>query len=81
MACCYLKKSTHARLPVTNRRKAGMTSNHHAPYDLGYTRTTMASTEGSDPAKGSETEKGLASTEGSDPAKGSETEKGRPSSD
>ena len=23
-------------------RKAGMTSNHHAPYDLGYTRTTMA---------------------------------------
>ena len=20
---------------------AGMTSNHHAPYDLGYTRTTM----------------------------------------
>ena len=25
-----------------------MTSNHHAPYDLGYTRTTMASTTGSD---------------------------------
>ena len=23
-----------------------MTSNHHAPYDLGYTRATMASTEG-----------------------------------
>ena len=23
-------------------RKAGMTSNHHAPYDLGYTRATMA---------------------------------------
>ena len=25
-----------------------MPSNHHAPYDLGYTRTTMASTTGSD---------------------------------
>ena len=23
-------------------RKVGMTSNHHAPYDLGYTRATMA---------------------------------------
>ncbi len=34
-ACSDLKKSTHARLPVTNGRKAGMTSNHHAPYGLG----------------------------------------------
>ena len=25
-----------------------MTSNHHAPYDLGYTRTTMAGTTGSE---------------------------------
>ena len=25
-----------------------MTSNHHAPYGLGYTRTTMADTEGSE---------------------------------
>ena len=30
-----------------------MTSNHHAPYDLGYTRATMAGTEGCDPARGS----------------------------
>ena len=30
------------RLPVTNRRKVGTTSNHHAPYAQGYTRTTMA---------------------------------------
>ena len=29
---------------MTNRRKVGMTSSHHAPYDLGYTRTTMAGT-------------------------------------
>ena len=30
------------RLPGTTWRKVGMTSNHHAPYDLGYTRATMA---------------------------------------
>ena len=32
-------------LPGTTRRKVGMTSNHHAPYVLGYTRATMAGTE------------------------------------
>ena len=32
---------THERPPRTTRRKVGMTSSHHAPYDLGYTRTTM----------------------------------------
>ncbi len=31
-----------------------MTSNHHAPYVLGYTRATMAGTTGSEPARGSE---------------------------
>jgi hypothetical protein len=31
-----------------------MTSSHHAPYVLGYTRTTMVGTKGSEPAKGSE---------------------------
>ena len=31
-----------------------MTSNHHAPYGLGYTRTTMAVTTWSDPVMGSE---------------------------
>ena len=36
------KVGTLARLPVTNRRKVGTTSNHHAPYAQGYTRTTMA---------------------------------------
>ena len=34
------------RLPLTKRRKVGTTSNHHAPYDLGYTRTTMAINKG-----------------------------------
>ncbi len=37
-----LRKRTLARLPLTKRREVGMTSNHHALYDLGYTRTTMA---------------------------------------
>ena len=39
-----LRKSTLDRLPLTKRRKAGTTSNHHAPYALGYTRVTMAGT-------------------------------------
>ena len=30
-----------------------MTSNHHAPYDLGYTRATMDNTEGSETARSS----------------------------
>ena len=37
---------TLRRLPVTNRRKVGMTSSPHGPYTLGYTRATMAVTEG-----------------------------------
>ncbi len=32
---------------MTNRRKVGTTSSHHGPYDLGYTRATMAGTKGS----------------------------------
>ena len=49
-------------LPVPNRRKVGMTSNHHAPYVLGYTRATMASTDGSKAARWSKSEKaGLSS--------------------
>ena len=34
-----------------------MTSNHHAPYDLGYTRATMDDTEGCEPARGSQSQK------------------------
>ena len=34
-----------------------MTSSHHAPYDLGYTRTTMGHTEGSEGAIRSESHK------------------------
>ena len=35
----------------------GTTSNHHAPYDLGYTRATMAETESSEGAIWSESQK------------------------
>ena len=40
-----------------------MTSNHHAPYGLGYTRTTMASTKSSDNASWSESHKGCLSSD------------------
>ena len=35
----------------------GTTSNHHAPYDLGYTRATMAVTERSDTERWSGSQK------------------------
>ncbi len=34
-----------------------MTSSHHGPYELGYTRATMAGTEGCKPARGSQSQK------------------------
>ncbi len=52
-----LRKRTLARLPLTKRRKVGMTSNHHALYDLGYTRTTMALNNRSKTARWSKTQK------------------------
>ena len=42
---------------MTNRRKVGMTSSHHAPYVLGYTRATLAGTKGCKPVRGSESQK------------------------
>ena len=48
---------TLGRLPVINRRKVGMTSSHHGPYELGYTRATMVGTEGCDPVRVSESQK------------------------
>ncbi len=45
------KGGTLKRLPGINRRKVGTTSNHHALYVLGYTRTTMAATERSETAR------------------------------
>ena len=40
-----------------------MTSNHHAPYGLGYTRTTMATTKSSETVMLSETQKGRLSSD------------------
>ncbi len=42
---------------MTNRRKVGTTSSHHGPYDLGYTRATMASTKGCQAARWSQSRK------------------------
>ena len=50
----HVMVGTLAILPVTNRRKVGMTSNHHAPYDQGDTRTTMPSTASCNTAKWSQ---------------------------
>ena len=40
-----------------------MTSNHHAPYGLGYTRATMDGAEGSEAARWSETQKTILSSD------------------
>ena len=58
-----IELGTLVRLPVTNRRKVGMTSNHHAPYDLGYTRATMDGTTSSELARVSESLKAILSSD------------------
>src|SRR4030095_444728 len=61
-SCHQVKLGTLERLPVINRRKVGMTSSHHGPYVPGYTRATMAGTEGCERARGSKSQKaGLSS--------------------
>ena len=40
-----------------------MTSNHHAPYVLGYTRATMDGTKGSKPARWSKSQKAILSSD------------------
>ncbi len=40
-----------------------MTSNHHAPYDLGYTRATMGGTTSSETARSSESLKTILSSD------------------
>ena len=57
ISCQHVKVGTLIKLPVINRRKVGTTSNHHALYVLGYTRTTMAITEGSEIEIWSKTQK------------------------
>ena len=50
-------------LPVQTERKVGMTSSHHGPYVLGYTRATMAGTKGCNTAKWSESQKASLSSD------------------
>ena len=53
---------TMRELPVINGRKVGMTSSPHGLYARGYTRATMAGTEGCKPERGSQSQKtGLSS--------------------
>src|SRR6187551_970881 len=57
-----IRLGTHERLPGSTRRKVGMTSNHHAPYVLGFTHATMAGTKGCETVRWSESQKaGLSS--------------------
>ena len=61
-SCQQVKLGTLDRLPVSNRRKVGMTSSPHGPYAQGYTRATMDGTKGCDTAMRSQSQKtGLSS--------------------
>ena len=62
-SCQHVKVGTLERLPLIKRRKVGTTSNHHALYVLGYTRTTMAITKGSETVMWSETQKSSLSSD------------------
>ncbi len=57
LSCQRVMSGTLRRLPVTNRRKVGMTSSPHGPYGQGYTRTTMVGTEGCNTARWSQSQK------------------------
>ncbi len=57
------RMGTLARLPVLSRRKMGTTSSPHGPYGRGYTRTTMATTKGSDAAGWSQSQKSRLSSD------------------
>ena len=50
-------------LPVSNRRKVGMTSSPHGLYAQGCTRATMAWTGGREPARGSQSRKARPSSD------------------
>ena len=50
-------------LPLTKRRKVGMTSNHHALYVLGYTRNTMAVNRGKQNREAEQTPKSRLSSD------------------
>ena len=47
LSCQHIMVGTLGKLPAQAVRKEGMRSGHHGPYAQGYTRATMACTEGS----------------------------------
>ena len=63
LSCQHVEMGTLSRLPRITRRKVGMTSNHHALYVLGYTRTTMAITKRSEAVMWSKTQKSSLSSD------------------
>ncbi len=63
LSCHRVKSSTLRRLPVTSRRKVGMTSSPHGLYIQGYTRVTMGETERSEVVKRSKSQKNLLSSD------------------
>ncbi len=48
---------------MLNRRKVGMTSNHHGPYAWGCKRATMGVIKGCETARWSESQKGAPSSD------------------
>ncbi len=52
-----IKLGTLEGLPVSSRRKVGTTSSPHGPYGQGFTRATMAGTEGSEAERWSQSQK------------------------
>ncbi len=62
LCCQRIMPGTRRRPPVSNRRKVGTKSSHHAPYVQGCTRATMASTKGCELVRVSQSHKaGLSS--------------------
>ncbi len=59
VSCHFSRKagSTLTRLPVTSRRKVGMTSSQYGPYVQGCTRATMGGTERRETARWSKSSK------------------------
>ncbi len=54
-----VRPGTLEKLPAKSWRKVGMTSSHHGLYVQGYTRATMAATEGSETAMWSKSRKAV----------------------
>jgi hypothetical protein len=57
ISCQHVMVGPLVRLPGLTGRKVRMTSSQHGPYVWGYTRATMAGTEGSKTARWSKSVK------------------------